>query len=105
MFIRSLDGFVWPNHLKSKNLVQVYLKVNVMHRHMLYILTGPDHSYCVFLTVHFAILYVIGPDMSNSFPFILFCLIVLKDLFVFYWPHWVSLFSCWSSFVSMCLEF
>ncbi len=25
MFIRSLDGFVWPNHLKPKNLMQVYL--------------------------------------------------------------------------------
>jgi hypothetical protein len=25
MFIRSLDGFVWLNHLKPKNLMQVYL--------------------------------------------------------------------------------
>ncbi len=25
MFIRRLDGFVWPNHLKQKNLMQVYL--------------------------------------------------------------------------------
>jgi hypothetical protein len=25
IFIRRLDGFVWPNHLKQKNLMQVYL--------------------------------------------------------------------------------